>query len=337
MATTIVLDPGHGGHDFGATNGPRQEKNDNLRMALAVGNLLRSCGFNVVFTRTTDVFIPLIERANISNRANADLFISFHRNGFPDPRANGFENWIHTTASPRSLEAATNILNNVVAVGVQNNRGIKRGDFVVLRETRAPAVLIESGFISNDEDNRLFDTRFDAYAQAIANGIARTFNRTCVATTPPQCPTCPTPPIAPVPPPSTDDQRRTIQAIQQRLNSYYGQNLAVDGIWGPLSNRAMIRAYQTELNRDFGAGLVVDGIWGPRTRAATRIVRQGDRNNRVWILQAMMFVRGFRTNPDGIFGPLTDATVRNYQRTNGLIADGLAGPMTFSHLFTGSI
>jgi len=329
---TVVLDAGHGGYDAGAVNGSRLEKNDNLRMALAVGALLRNCGFNVIYTRSTDVFVPLTERAAISNRANADLFVSFHRNGSTNPNANGFENWVYTNASAKSVAAANYILDRVVAVGVQSNRGIKHGNFVVLRETRAPAVLIENGFISNLEDNRLFDSKFDSYAQAIASGIARTFGTTCV---PPGPPLRPPPPTAPGPgAPSPEEYRRNVATIQQRLNSQYGQNLTVDGIWGPNSNRALIRAYQMELNRMFGAGLTVDGVWGPRTRAATRLVRLGDRNNLVWIMQAALYINGFTTTPDGVFGVNTDITLRNFQRAKGLTIDGIAGANTFETLFT---
>lgn len=320
---TVVLDAGHGGYDYGAVNGQRFEKNDNLKMALAVGNLLRDCGFNVIYTRSTDVFIPLLERANISNRANADLFISFHRNSSTNTSAHGFENWIYTNASAKSAAAANYILDRVVAVGVQSNRGIKYGNFVVLRETNAPAVLIENGFISNTEDNRLFDANFNAYAAATANGIARTFDRTCVPGV--------TPPAPPPPPPP--GYKSTVMAIQQRLNSQYGANLTVDGIWGPVSNRALIRAFQTELNRMYNAGLVTDGVWGPSTRAATRPVRPGDRNNLVWILQAALYINGFPTTPDGSFGPNTELTLRNFQRAKGLTVDGVAGANTFETVF----
>jgi len=103
---TVVLDAGHGGYDNGAVSGTRREKDDNLRMALAVGNLLRGCGFDVVQTRTTDVFVPLMERSNISNRAGADLFVSIHRNGSTNPSANGVENWVYTNPSQRAVLAA---------------------------------------------------------------------------------------------------------------------------------------------------------------------------------------------------------------------------------------
>ena len=321
---TIVLDAGHGGYDNGAVNGNRREKDDNLRLALAVGNLLKGCGFDVIYTRSTDVFVPLLERSRISNNANADLFVSLHRNSSTIPTANGVENWVYTNPSSTAVASANYVLDRVVAAGVQSNRGIRYGNFSVLRETRAPAMLLELGFISNAEDNRLFDTRFDAYAAAIANGIARTFGTTCVST--PQPPVPPAPPTAP-------EYAQNVRNIQSTLNTRYGAGLTVDGIWGPLSNRALIRAFQTELNRMFGAGLVVDGIWGPRTRAATRNVRLGDRNNLVWILQAGLYVNGFPTVPDGIFGSHTDITLRNFQRANNLAIDGIAGPNTFERLF----
>ena len=318
---TVVLDAGHGGYDYGAVNGARFEKDDNLRMALAVGELLRKCGVNVVYTRTADVFIPLSERSRISNAARANLFVSIHRNASTNVAANGVENWVFTSPSQMAVNAANAILNRIVAAGVQSNRGVRNGNFSVLRETAAPAVLIELGFISNEQDNVLFDTRFNSYADAIAKGITSVLGITCGEQ----------PPLPPPPPPAGD---ATIRSIQETLNSRYNAGLTVDGSWGPQSNRALIRGFQTELNRNFNAGLAVDGVWGPRTRAATRSVRRGDRGNIVYILQAALYVNGFQTIPDGIFGPHTDVMVRNFQRERGLAVDGIAGPNTFERLLT---
>ncbi|MCL2796821.1 MAG: N-acetylmuramoyl-L-alanine amidase [Firmicutes bacterium] len=323
---TVVLDAGHGGYDSGAVSGTRLEKDDNLRMALAVGQRLKDCGgINVIYTRSTDVFIPLLERSQISNAANADLFVSFHRNASTNPNLNGVEAWVYTNPSAKSVATANLILSRVVSAGVQRNLGLAYGNFSVLRQTYAPSTLLELGFISNAEDNRLFDTRFDAYADAIASGIISSLGVTCRPVEPPQ------PPVIPPPPPG--DYVANVRRIQSTLNERYNAGLVADGIWGPVSNRALIRAFQTELNRNFNAGLVTDGVWGPRTRAATRLVRQGDRGNIVWILQAALYVNGFSTIPDGIFGPVTDLAVRNFQRANGLGMDGIAGPNTFEKLF----
>jgi len=342
---TIVIDPGHGGSDPGAVNGNRFESHDNLRMALAVGAILSRCpGYRVIYTRTDDRFVSLTDRNRISNNANADAFVSIHRNASVNPAANGVENYVRVGANARARRLANNTLNNIVRIGVQRNRGLFERDFQVLRLTNAPAQLLELGFISNAEDNRLFDQNFNAYAQAIANGIIQEFGG-CNQTTPPISPPTnqtTTPPTTGPNCPSRPDE--TVRAIQRRLNREFGQSLAEDGILGPLTRRALVRAYQMQLNTLNGCRtntptppvtapcLVTDGIFGPMTRAATRLVRQGDRGNLVWILQSALYFNCFRTNPDGIFGPLTAQTVRNFQTFRGLSVDGIAGPNTFQAL-----
>ena len=83
MAYKIVLDAGHGGEDPGAVYKDRKEKDDNLKLALAVGRILEDNGVDVVYTRTTDVYQTPFEKARIANETGADYFISFHRNSSP--------------------------------------------------------------------------------------------------------------------------------------------------------------------------------------------------------------------------------------------------------------
>ena len=93
---TLVIDPGHGGHDAGALGAMSKEKDINLNVALAFGKYVERNmpDVRVIYTRKTDVFIPLKERANIANRANADLFISVHTNALPAGKiARGFETY----------------------------------------------------------------------------------------------------------------------------------------------------------------------------------------------------------------------------------------------------
>ena len=170
---TIVLDAGHGGADSGAIHAGRLEKDDNLDLALAVQRRLEEMEQNVVMTRSTDIFLPLVERSAISNRANADLFVSIHRNAAESPSANGVENFVYLNPTPRETEYAQIVLDEIVKAGVQRDRGVKRGNFAVLRNTNAPAMLLEMGFITNERDNQLFDENFNAYADAIARGIVR--------------------------------------------------------------------------------------------------------------------------------------------------------------------
>ena len=93
---TLVIDAGHGGHDTGALGAKSKEKDINLTVALAFGRYVERNmpDVKIIYTRTTDVFIPLMERANIANKANADLFISVHTNALPAGKiARGFETY----------------------------------------------------------------------------------------------------------------------------------------------------------------------------------------------------------------------------------------------------
>ncbi len=101
---TIVIDAGHGGFDNGAMYQGRKEKNDNLDLALAVGNLLKQKGYDVIFTRDSDVYQSPYEKAQIANEAGADYFLSFHRNAAEqDNTYNGVQTLIYSWDDPRCL------------------------------------------------------------------------------------------------------------------------------------------------------------------------------------------------------------------------------------------
>ena len=174
MAYKVVIDAGHGGTDPGAVYKGRQEKDDNLRLALAVGRILSQNGVDVVYTRTTDVYQTPFEKARIGNDAGADWFISFHRNSSPQPNQySGVESLVYDL-SGQKVDMAENINGALGELGF-NNLGVRaRPGLVVLRRTRMPAVLVEVGFINNDKDNALFDERFDEIAQGIAYAILGT-------------------------------------------------------------------------------------------------------------------------------------------------------------------
>lgn len=171
MPTSIMIDAGHGGANPGAVYNGRQEKDDNLRLALAVGEILQNSGLDVLYTRTTDMNVPLLERANMANQAGVDYFVSIHRNSYPvDNEVNGILSLVYRLAGV-PLEMAENINAELENVGFVNLGIDARPNLVVLRRTAMPAVLVEAGFINSDIDNQLFDNNFNAVAQAIANGI----------------------------------------------------------------------------------------------------------------------------------------------------------------------
>lgn len=104
----VALDAGHGAHDFGAVYSGRVEKNINLDLVLKVGKLLeQNPAIDVIYTRKTDVFIDLIERANIANQANANIFVSIHCNANRNTAASGTETYVMGMSKVASnLEAA---------------------------------------------------------------------------------------------------------------------------------------------------------------------------------------------------------------------------------------
>lgn len=167
----VVIDAGHGGADPGAKFEGRQEKDDNLNLALAVGSILSRNGVDVRYTRTDDTFQTPLEKANMANEAEADYFVSLHRNAMPIPgSASGVLSLVFENIGVPALLAG-NINEELAKTGFDNLGIIERPGLVVLRKTEMPAVLAEVGFIDNEADNQLFDQNFNAIAQAIADGI----------------------------------------------------------------------------------------------------------------------------------------------------------------------
>lgn len=164
----------HGGRDPGAVYNGRQEKDDNLRLTLAVGEILQNNGFDVEYTRTTDVYESPFEKAMEANNAGVDFFVSLHRNSFPtDNVVSGVESLVYSLDGIK-LQMAENINEQLESVGFVNLGVSARPNLVVLRRTKMPAVLVEVGFINSNTDNQLFDNNFDAIAHAIASGIMDT-------------------------------------------------------------------------------------------------------------------------------------------------------------------
>ena len=174
MPYKVILDPGHGGSDPGAVYQGRNEKDDVLNLAQAVGQILEDNGYNVVFTRTTDVFDTPFEKAVIGNNSGADLFVSLHRDASPEPNTmDGVESLVFSDDGIRA-EAARNINAELESAGFVN-RGVKASpSLIVLKRTKMPAVLVEVGYLNSEEDNRIFDANFDMVARAIADGIMET-------------------------------------------------------------------------------------------------------------------------------------------------------------------
>ena len=167
---TVVLDPGHGGKDPGASNkfGPC-EKIIALDTAIRVRNILSRKNISTVLTRDRDTFISLEQRADMANRAGADLFVSIHADAAPRRGARGFTVYVARKSSRASLAMGRRLV-RAMRSPAEISRGLKRRDFRVLVLTDMPAALIELGYLTNPTDGRSLATA--AYRQNLAEAIA---------------------------------------------------------------------------------------------------------------------------------------------------------------------
>lgn len=172
----VILNAAHGGSDAGGISNGRLEKNDNLKLAIAVGNILEAYGIEVVNIRDEDIFISPITRADTVNEIGGDLLISFHRGNAPISNTfSGARVFIDSYDTDDIVfEAANNILDNLEFIGYPNN-GIGTRWYYLLDNSDVPGFVITVGYINSDYDNELFDERFNETANAIAQGIVETF------------------------------------------------------------------------------------------------------------------------------------------------------------------
>jgi N-acetylmuramoyl-L-alanine amidase len=166
----LCFDYGHGGSDSGACYNGRKESMDVLIIGREVAAEVRRHGVTVDETRTTDATVSLQQRCDFEHRQSYDYFISFHRNAFSPEKATGVETYTYLNPGTKSQSLAGRIQNALVSLGFVN-RGVKQANYQVLRETKAPAVLIEMGFIDNTNDNRLFDSKRNEIIQELAKAI----------------------------------------------------------------------------------------------------------------------------------------------------------------------
>ena len=188
----VYLDAGHGGYDPGASYFGISEKSLTLAIQSRVKAKLESEGYQVVTTRTSDTYVDLTNRSRAANASESDIFVSIHINASGSSAAQGIETYyyqpyaeypsrINATyhANPTRLSMSDTLANAIQsslinATGAQN-QGVKRQTFAVLRETTAPAVLLELGFLSNPQEAARLNT--SAYQETLANAIVAGIKR----------------------------------------------------------------------------------------------------------------------------------------------------------------
>lgn len=174
----IVIDPGHGGTDPGATSiTGKREKDLNFSVSNILSEGLQEKGYNVLLTRDTDTFVDLYERPRIANENNADIFISIHGNSLAgNNKINGIEVYYWPANKSEIKEEdqypfAKSILDEMIKATGAVSRGVKTNSYVVIRESKMPAVLIETGFLSNPHEESLLYTK--EYQNKMVEGIIK--------------------------------------------------------------------------------------------------------------------------------------------------------------------
>lgn len=189
----VVVDAGHGGKDTGAMRSGVLEKDLNLSMALNLKTALESRGLTVLMTRSSDTFVPLPDISGFANRNGPDLFISVHHNASVNTSIAGLETYYY---HGNSIPLANKIHAQMVRMIGCNNRGVRSARFYVINHTKAPAVLLEMGYVSNPSELQAVQSsaRQKVAAEAIANGVVDYLNArvTALATPPAITPAAPT-------------------------------------------------------------------------------------------------------------------------------------------------
>lgn len=175
MFKTIIIDPGHGGEDNGAAWGYAEEDDINLIVSFLLRCELEKYDFQVIMTREKDKYVSLSDRAEIANRMHPDLFVSIHCDAFHKTTASGMSVHIYPMCSEITLSIARKI-NTMMVAGFpdHSDRGLRKSNFLVLRKTTMPAVLVECEFLSNPEMRKFLREPENqlALARAISRGIA---------------------------------------------------------------------------------------------------------------------------------------------------------------------
>lgn len=179
LGETIFIDPGHGAQDAGAIGNGLLEKNINLEVALKLQSRLHQAGALTVMSRTSDTFDSLQTRVSKGAQASADIFISIHANANDNSRANGTEAYYDTTyAAANSIKLAQKVQPRMVSALGTRDRGVKTAGFYVIKYSKMPSILLETGFVTSPIDASILKSSAakDRLASGIATGVSNYFD-----------------------------------------------------------------------------------------------------------------------------------------------------------------
>jgi N-acetylmuramoyl-L-alanine amidase len=169
---TVVIDPGHGGHDNGGQWGRVYEKHLALDTSVRLENNLRKMGYQTVLTRRSDYFITLPQRVSMANRYRNAIFVSIHFNYTWKEQVSGLETFYYSREGQR---LAHYVQSSLVRKTRTVDRNAKFARFYVIRNCKLPAILVEGGFVSNEAERTRMKSAY--FREAIARGIAEGIQR----------------------------------------------------------------------------------------------------------------------------------------------------------------
>jgi N-acetylmuramoyl-L-alanine amidase len=169
---TVVIDPGHGGHDNGGQWGKVYEKHLALDTAVRLENNLKRMGYQTVMTRRSDYFITLPQRVSVANRCSNAIFVSIHYNYTWKEQVSGLETFYY---SHEGQKLAQYVQSSLVRHTKTVDRNAKFARFYVIRNCRLPAILVEGGFVSNERERTRMKSAY--FRESIARGVAEGIQR----------------------------------------------------------------------------------------------------------------------------------------------------------------
>lgn len=326
MAYLVAIDAGHGG--FGVTPGKRTpdgeyEWNFNNKVAVAAIAKLKANGVNILRTDdpTGKTDVGLTARTNKANRADADIFVSIHHNANTGKWGThtGTETFTMEGSQPKSEKLAKLVHAGFVKAYGLKDRGLKKENFAVLRQTTMPAILLEGGYMDSTIDIKKMrsDAVLKAAGEAIADGVLAYFGiKPKVVVEKP----APTEAAAPVV--KLYRVRKTWADAKSQIaafESFAQAKECADGQKG-------YRVYDTK-------GVAVYVPDHAKFVLPTVMLEEGSANTTgVTLLQRALTAAGFTVAVDGDFGPATTKALKAFQSKYAAPADGVAGPATYAAL-----
>lgn len=323
------IDIGHNCPPDGGANGIKSEDKLTMELGNKIIAKLESLGHTVIPCKPNSartVNQSLGRRCEKANNNRVDFFVSIHFNAF-NGQANGTEVF---AISDAGRKVAQKVLDEIVKLGFFN-RGVKSGSHLyVLRRTNMPGILIEGCFIDSAKDMQLYDS--EAMANAIVAGLTGKVSNT---STPNPTPSIPIPvPIVPVNTVIDEEgnKDKSILRLQRALNRLKitdknNRPLAEDNGMGPATSSAT-----EKFQRIVGilpTGMASNTTWDAINQILAKRVVQGTHTSGV-IIKYLQYRIG--SQPDGIYGPKTQAAIKKFQQQNGLTADGIVGTMSWQKL-----